>query len=292
MAHRIAKLALLATALAATPAAAQTVGVNAAVVNDVRMTTDANRAVHKAVVRERVSLGNDILTGKASRLQVVLLDRTTFTVGANARIKVDRFVYDPNRKASAVGLTVTRGAFRFMSGRATHNSPGQSGIRTPTASIGIRGTVIDGAVGPDAARIARAEPGMPAFRADPETATLILLRGPGATAGEVPGGIDVTAGGTTVPIDQAGLAVFIPAPGQAPIGPFALSAAGSARLIALLTAPGFDPGSEQLPNDPGTPRDGIRQLPGEGGQPGPIRDPINPNNPNSPGVPGAPGPRI
>jgi len=279
--HRITLLALAAASLA-TPAAAQTVGVSAAVINDVRMTTDANRAVHKAVVRERVSLGNDIFTGKASRLQVVLLDRTTFTVGANARIKVDRFVYDPNRQSSAVGLQVTRGAFRFMSGRATHNAPGQSAIRTPTASIGIRGTIVDGVVGADAARIARAEPGMRRFQAD-ATATLILLRGPGATgAGEVPGGIDVTAGGTTVALDQAGLAVFVPAPGHAPIGPFALSPRGSAALTALLAAPGLPLANGRDSLDSRSRSEGVREGPGRG-----QADPANPN-----GNPGVRPPRI
>ncbi len=274
--HRITLLAsLLASATAlATPAAAQTVGVNAAVVNDVRMTTQANAALHKAVVRERVSLGNDILTGKGSRLQVVLLDHTTFTVGANARIKVDRFVYDPNRQSSAVGLSVGRGAFRFMSGRPTHNAPGQSSIRTPVASIGIRGTIVDGVVGADAIAIARRQPGLPPFTADPATATLILLRGPGATAaGETPGGIDVTAGGTTVPLDEAGLAVFIPGPGKPPIGPFHLTPQGSSMLIALLSGPGFTP-PDEVDGPDGRPTDTpTRQLPG-GGRADPSKPPV------------------
>eukprot|EP01035_Chromulina_nebulosa_P048799 gene48799-66246_t len=112
MNHRFTLLATAALVAASPlPAVAQTVGVNAAVVNDVRMKTDANPSVHRAAVKERVALGNDIATGPASRLQVLLLDHTNFTVGANARLKVDRFVYDPAKSASAVGLSVTRGAF-------------------------------------------------------------------------------------------------------------------------------------------------------------------------------------
>ena len=226
-------------------ASAQTVGVNAAVVNDVRMTSDANRTVHKAVVRERVSLGNDIVTGGASRLQVLLLDKTNFTVGPNARIKVDRFVYDPDRKASSVGLSIAKGAFRFMSGKPTHANPGQSAIRTPVASIGIRGTIVEGVVGPEAIRIARAQSGLPRFKADPSLATLILLRGPGPAAqgGELPGAIDVAAGGTTVSVDRPGLALFVPGPDEAPIGPFPLSDWGSAFLASLLGTPGLGLGS-------------------------------------------------
>lgn len=228
------------------PASAQTVGVNAAVVNDVRMTTQANPAVHKAVVKERVSLGNDIQTGRAGLLQILLLDRTSFTVGGNARIKVDRFVYDPDRKASSVGLSVATGAFRFMSGKPLHANPGQSAIRTPVASIGIRGTIVEGVIGAEAIRIAHSEAGVPSgFTADPDTASLIFLRGPGAAAqdGEQPGAIDVTTGETTLTIAGSGSALFIPGPGQPPIGPFVLSEGGSAAIAGLLRRPRNDLGS-------------------------------------------------
>lgn len=234
--------AILAATAAAlgTQAVAQTVGVNAAVVNDVRMTTQANPRPHTAVVRERVALGNNIATGPRSVLQVLLLDRTNFTVGQNARIVVDRFVYDPDRQASAVGLSIGRGAFRFMSARSLHANPGASSLRTPVASIGIRGTIVEGAVGAEAVRMARREAAIPAgTRIDPQTATLILLRGPGPnTQGQdTPGAIDVTANGVTVTVTGSGFAVFIGGPGQAPIGPFLLSNHGSLQLSDWLGVP-------------------------------------------------------
>lgn len=220
-----------------TSANAQNIGVNAAVRNNVQMTTQANPNLHRAVVKERVSLGNDVITAANSMVQILLLDRTSFTVGANARMKIDRFVYDPNRKASAVGASVAKGAFRFMSGKALHANPGQSNIKTPVASIGIRGTIVEGVVGEDAIGIARNEAGLQqGYTADPQTASLIVLRGPGASAqgGETPGAIDVEAGGSTVSVATSGLAVFVPGPGQVPIGPFMLSDTGLEALQALL----------------------------------------------------------
>ncbi len=219
------------------PAQAQVVGVNAAIRNTVQMKTAANPALHRAVLKERVGLGDDITTGQASVLQILLLDRTSFTVGANARVKIDRFVYDPNRQASAVGASIAKGAFRFMSGKATHGMPGQSSLKTPVASIGIRGTMVEGAVGADAVRIARGEAAVGAAAgAENDTATLIVLRGPGAGAlgGELPGAIDVTANGQTIAVESAGLALFVPGPNAAPIGPFQLSDAGLDALHALL----------------------------------------------------------
>ena len=240
MTHRILRASLvLLSASAATPASAQVVGVNAAVVNDVRVAMRADAAQRPAQVKERVALGNAIQTGRSSALQVLLLDRTNFQVGANARITIDKFVYDPNRSASAVGLSVAKGAFRFMSGKTLRASPGQSAIRTPVASIGIRGTIVEGVVGADAVSIAGAEAGVPTVAgADPATASLILLRGPGIGAqGQTPGAIDVTAGGRTVAVETIGFAVFVAGPNKPPVGPFLLSDSGLARLAALLSDP-------------------------------------------------------
>lgn len=248
--HKLTALAILVLPF---PAAAQTVGVNAMVVNDVRMTSEADRSLHRAAVKERVSLGNDIVTGAASRLQVLLLDRSSFSVGARARVRIDRFVYDPARNSSAAGLSVTRGAFRFMSGKPTRNAPGQSGIRTPIASIGIRGTIVEGAVGEEALKIMAEQRNVTGYAVDPETASLILLRGPGArTAGsEIPGAIEVTSGGRTVTIDQPGMAAFVPAEGQPPIV-FRLWNCGLILLTNLFRNPGFplEQAQDPMPANP------------------------------------------
>lgn len=232
----IAITAGLMAATACPNASAQTVGVNAAVLNDVTMTTQANPRRHRAVVKERVSLGNAINTGRSSRLQVLLLDRTIFSLGSNSQITVDRFIYDPSRQASAVGMSIARGTFRFMSSKALHANPGQSSLSTPVATIGVRGTIVEGAVGADAVRIAAREAGLGNYTADPATASLILLRGPGPAAkdGQTPGAIDVNAGGVTVPVERPGYAVFVPGPNQPPIGPFLLSDRGSMMLSVLL----------------------------------------------------------
>jgi len=232
----------------------QDVGITAAVRNDVRVTTPVNPVLHPAKVRERIALGNDIVTGKNSMTQLLLLDQTSFTVGANARVKIDRFVYNPNTNASSVGASVAKGAFRFMSGRSLRNGSTRSSIETPVASIGIRGTIIEGVVGEEAIDIARREPGIDRdFVADPETATLIVLRGPGRNAqGVQPGAIDVSVGEIVIPMEDAGLALFIPAPGQEPIGPFMLSQRGTASLRDLL-APRPIPGPDRnFERDPTT----------------------------------------
>jgi hypothetical protein len=224
-----------ATLLAAAPAgSASTVGINAAIRNKVMTRAASDPTLHPAVLKARVALGDQVQTANASVLQILLLDRSNFTVGANARVTIDRFVYDPQHSASAVGASVARGAFRFISGRSVHNMPGQTAITTPVASIGVRGTIFEGAVGPDAVRIAGMEAGAHGGKVDPSTATLIVLRGPGATPTEPGGAIDVTANGNVVTLDKPGMALFVPGPNQNPIGPFSLSDQGLLALHDLL----------------------------------------------------------
>jgi hypothetical protein len=235
--------ALLALALLLpAPLLAQAVGTNAAIRNQVTMKTARDPAQRPAVLREAVSLGDQIASGAGSQLQVLLRDQSVFTVGANARMTIDKFVYDPARGASDVAASVARGAFRFMSGRSLGRAGGGSAaVKTPVASIGVRGTIIEGAVGDEAVAAVASETRVPKGLVTDAGATLIVLRGPGPrTDGlDKPGAIDVTSGGVTVTIDRPGYALYVPGAGQPPIGPFLLSAEGFAILGEFLrTAPG------------------------------------------------------
>lgn len=243
-------LALLASA----PVLAQSnsaIGVNAAIRNQVSMQTATDPAPRPAVLRESVHLGDAISSGPASQLQVLLRDRSIFTVGANARMTIDKFVYDPARGTGDIAASVAKGAFRFMSGRTLSRTGGTTAVRTPVASIGVRGTILEGVVGEDAISASQGEAGVPATGADPNTATLIVLRGPGPrTDGlDKPGAIDITSGGATITIDKPGYAVFIPGPGQAPVGPFLVSSAAFAKLAELLRPNPTGRGSEEGPFD-------------------------------------------
>jgi hypothetical protein len=230
--------AAAAASMATSPVLAQAnaVGINAAIRNKVEIRHVADNKIRPAVLRERVLLNDVVRTETASQLQILLLDRTTFTVGANARVTVDRFVYDPAAKSRAIGVSVTRGAFRFMSGRTLGRASGPVSVRTPVATIGIRGTIFEGVVGEDAIGIAKNEPAVGKVKSNEDEASLIVLRGPGLrTQGDVvPGAIDVTAGGQMVVLDGPGLAVYVPRRGASPIGPFQISTAGLLALQSLL----------------------------------------------------------
>ncbi|MCZ7595138.1 MAG: FecR domain-containing protein [Hyphomicrobium sp.] len=75
-----------------------------------------------------------------------LNDDTKLALGPGARMVLDKFVYDSDQKAGSIVLDLTKGAFRFITGVATKPT---YLIRTPNASITVRGTIFDAYVLPD-----------------------------------------------------------------------------------------------------------------------------------------------
>lgn len=231
--HTFLSVAAAIGALAGTAQAQEAVGVNAGIRNSVRTQPVGESALRAAVLRGQVRTGDVIVSGAQSQLQVLLRDQSIFTVGSNARVTIDRFVINTDRGAGGASASVARGAFRFVSGRS---GPRAGAVRTPVASIGVRGTIVETVVGPDALAVLEGHPGLPPFSGSPDAATLIVLRGPGPRGSgfDTPGAIDVTSGDAAWTIERPGMAMFAWEGGT--FGPFELSDEASARLGALLRA--------------------------------------------------------
>ena len=94
-------------------------------------------------VREREVLES----ARNSRGEFILADDTKLVLGPTARLVLDQFVYDPNQSVgNKVSVNFAKGAFRFISGGSGR---GAYEIKTPLASVGIRGTKLDGYVADD-----------------------------------------------------------------------------------------------------------------------------------------------
>ncbi len=195
------------------------IGVNAAVKGDVTVTT-VDQIAKQAVVKEEVYLGQMINSKKVSSLQILLKDKTVFTVGPECELTIDKFVYDPNKANNSMVANVSKGMFRFMSGNISNSGADAVSINTPTSSMGIRGTMVEGLVGANAIQIAQGAGIIPAGTAlDATGATLFVLRGPGqnTTGMNRKGEITVTSGDHTVIVKGSNRAVFVPSAGAAPI---------------------------------------------------------------------------
>ncbi len=215
-------LTVLVVALA-TPAAAQTrVGVNATVENSVRTRSVGDRGWHPSVVNGAVHQADAIVTGDASRLSIALLDQSVLTVGSNASLTVDRFVIDTEADPAGVLVSLVQGAFRFVSG-SRGAEPERVAFRTPTATIGIRGTIIEAAVGTEAVNLLDSEGGTAVPGDDPEQTALIVL---------VEGEIEIEVDGQRRIVSEPGQAVAVR--GRRVSEPFRLSPEAGQRLAGRL----------------------------------------------------------
>lgn len=225
-------LALMAGPVGTSAAAAQDrveVGNAAAVVGDVTMRVNGEGKKQEVERKDRFAWGDLVSTGKKSQLQILLLDRSTFGMGASSQVSIDRYVYDPEAGRSAF-VSFLKGALRFFSGRQEGDNSAE--VQTPAGRIGIRGTAVDMMVGKDAEKIAENEEFVGNVDSDKDEATLVVLRGPGAATegGLTPGVVDVEGAGVTVTLDAPGLAAYIPRAGAAPIGPFSISNKGLSKV--------------------------------------------------------------
>ena len=128
----VALAGLLATQTAAT--AEPRIGTAVRIVKDV--TADARALVTGDGVNQ-----NETVEVRADSLgELKLDDNTKLALGPGARLRLDRFVYDPAKSQGDVAVSLVKGAFRFVTGDAPKKD---YKIRTPSAAISVRGTVFD-----------------------------------------------------------------------------------------------------------------------------------------------------
>jgi hypothetical protein len=81
---------------------------------------------------------------EGARLQATLKDRTQLTLGENATLVVDEFIYDPSSSRGELSIRVVKGAFLYVGGRIEGVNGAKVQIHTPVGAIGVRGTIVWG----------------------------------------------------------------------------------------------------------------------------------------------------
>ncbi|MBI5629884.1 MAG: FecR domain-containing protein [Elusimicrobia bacterium] len=279
-------------AVAQIPAAASPgrIGV-AAAVHGLVQATAPGQSVGRIVQSGRPLYQNDHVTTDAQgRLQVMLLDETVFTLGPNSDMVLDEFVYDPVTDAGKVTARITKGAFRFVSGKIARKKPSNVQIKLPVGTIGIRGTIVVGQIIPGAAIPGGIGESMRARIAVPHGAIQLAPDMPRDIQGQIPGGPAMP------PPPQA----FIPSGGGAEMGagfvaPMPPGAVQNFMNQMREVGLAFRPGDKEGPRPEGAygPRPGEQRAegeqgqramhrPGREGQPG-MRQPGDPEGPDQPG---------
>lgn len=91
-----------------------------------------------------ISVGEQVVTGPSGQVQIIFADQTRLVVGPGSALVIETYLFNGNT-AEKFAINALAGSFRFISG---HSPKPAYSIRTPTASIAVRGTKFDFNVAP------------------------------------------------------------------------------------------------------------------------------------------------
>lgn len=106
---------------------------------------DSSIVRNKATITGKVNTGiesNDtVSTRKGTTTFINFNDNTKVKITENSRLVIDDFVYDPKKSdAGRLAMKVSMGTVRYASGQIAKVNPQRINIKTPSASIAVRGT--------------------------------------------------------------------------------------------------------------------------------------------------------
>lgn len=90
-------------------------------------------------VNSPIEMNDTIVTSKSTTL-LGFEDNTQVKMTEHSKLIIDDFVYDPNKGVGSLGMRVALGTARYASGQIAKNNPQSVNIKTPTATIAVRGT--------------------------------------------------------------------------------------------------------------------------------------------------------
>src|SRR5216684_2241934 len=83
---------------------------------------------------------NELITTAANdRAHLVFIDGSSLTVGPNARLTIDRFVFDPSTQKGELAINASKGVLRLVGGKISKTNA--ITITAPSSTIGIRGGI-------------------------------------------------------------------------------------------------------------------------------------------------------
>jgi len=87
-----------------------------------------------------VEMSDKLLTAQGTA-EITFVDDTVVQMTESAKLIIDEFVYDPNNSdAGKLALKVASGTARYASGQIAKKNPQKVKIKTPSATVSVRGT--------------------------------------------------------------------------------------------------------------------------------------------------------
>lgn len=102
--------------------------------------TRVNGTARELLYELPVHSDETVTTSADASTAMAFLDETRLQVGPSSRVVLDRFVYDTETATGEIALYFGKGLFRFVTGKIRNKE--DIVLRTPSASLSIRGTVL------------------------------------------------------------------------------------------------------------------------------------------------------
>ena len=136
-------IAMLTACFMTGSATAQAVGKVVVAVPGAEIASDAGR--FRLLAGAPVAMGDVVTTDAAGQVQLLFDDGTKIVVGPGSRLVIEEILMQSGGKAETFAVRAVGGTFRFITGKSA--KPAYR-IDTPTATMGIRGTIFDFSVVP------------------------------------------------------------------------------------------------------------------------------------------------
>jgi hypothetical protein len=81
-----------------------------------------------------------IRTGSDGSVGITMTDNSLLSAGPNSVLALDRYDFDSTTNAGRFDASLQRGTLAVVSGRLAKQSPDAMTVRTPSATLGVRGT--------------------------------------------------------------------------------------------------------------------------------------------------------
>jgi len=94
----------------------------------------------RAEVGTPVHTGSVLRTGAKGTMGVTFKDETVMSFGPNTELTVDEYLYAPSQGKLKLASKLSRGSLNYMSGVIAKLQPDAVSVKTPTGTIGTRGT--------------------------------------------------------------------------------------------------------------------------------------------------------
>lgn len=102
---------------------------------------DRNKNIINGTKQTPIESMDSVITKSESEANLKFKDGTAVRITPNSRLLIDDFVYDPsNSDAGKISIKAAMGTIRYASGQIAKNDPQKVAIKTPTATIAVRGT--------------------------------------------------------------------------------------------------------------------------------------------------------